>query len=184
MNVKKCHSLQTFYDSAPSTSNKIIIICLRAFLTLFSAVTSAVATDPTSSTCSPTTLPQSTLPQSTIIAVASSAALLALLSIALLVTITGCFITLKRERKKQRKPHPADFQHQQNSVLLDYNPAYNDRHPGSNINLNLDNQYQEQQIDHEPYYSLVTQEEDDTTSETHDSYVEIQPTHNNNTKDN
>ena len=149
---------------------------------LFSAVTSAVATDPISSTCSPTTLPQSTLPQSTIIAVASSAALLALLSITLLITITGCFITLKRERKKQRKPHPADFQHQQNSVLLDYNPAYNDRHTGSNFNL--DNQYQEQQIDHEPYYSLVTQEEDDTASGTHDSYVEIQPTHNNNTKDN
>ena len=147
-----------------------------------SALTSAVATDPTSGTCSPTTLPQSTLPQSTIIAVASLAALLALLSIVLLITVTGCFITLKRERKKQRKPHPADFQHQQNSVLLDYNPAYNDRHPGSNFNL--DNQYQEQQIDHEPYYSLVTQEEDDTTSGTHDSYVEIQPTHNNNTKDN
>jgi hypothetical protein len=50
----------------------------------------------------------------------------------------------------------------------------------------LDNQYQEQQADHEPYYSLVAEEEDDTTTSvgTRDSYVEMQPNNSSNTKDN
>ena len=118
------------------------------------------------------------LPQSTVIAVASSASLLVLLSVALLISITSCFVALKREKNKQLKPHP-NFQHQQNSVLLDYNPAYNDRHPAGS---DSQHQYQEQQPI-EPYYSLVTQEEDDTTSGTRDSYVEIQPSYNiNNSK--
>ena len=81
---------------------------------------------------------------------------------------------LKREKTKQQKPQ----KFQQNSVLLDYNPAYNDRNP-SNLNLDLaiDSHHHNYEQQTEPYYSLVTQAEDDAVSGTRDSYVEMQPSY-------
>lgn len=63
-----------------------------------------------------------------------------------------------------RRTQPKLCRCQQASVALDYNPAYNDTH------VNSRSYDQHQQI--EPYYTLVTEAEDECG--TGESYVEIE----------